>query len=660
VASGREAVRLGIDLGTSNTVAVLQDGSGAVQPVLFDGSELLPSAVFLDADDTFLTGRDALYAARAAPHRFEPYPKRCIDDRTVLLGDVEVPVVDLLAAPLRRVAVEAGWDPGNPDRSVTVTCPAGWGSARRATLAGAARAAGLGQVRLVTEPVAAAAYHLARAGEALPAGARIVVYDFGAGTFDASVVRRDATGFEVLATQGLSDVGGLDIDAAIIDALGEMYTARDEALWTRVARPDTAADRRARLSFQQDIRTAKELLSRASSTTVFVPLFDDTTVLGRPQLEDIARPLLAMTVAATGSALDTSGGRDGLFAVLFVGGSSRMPLAATMIHQALGVAPTVVERPDLIVAEGGLAAPDDAGSVVAVGGFDAPASGPELDDSLERESEPTPDPRPSVDPSAADKPPVEDPQPDDFRPARMKALAGALVAAAVLGVLAIVKLIAGPDGGPDHAGPTPTATSTTPTPTPQLTFPPAGWRLRLQDSLRAAGNWRANGGSNGAPGWCWFPGGKTLRYDGNPPGPSIWHACDGPRNAQPLADFGIEVTLELEGYACAGVYFSADAPGSTHAYVYKICGNGGTELLRLGDGPNPVQVAAAAAKVGPGKPHRIGVLVTGIQVRLYVDGEHVDTATDSRVGRGYYGLGGFSYAGDFTVTYFSDFSLWST
>jgi hypothetical protein len=365
---GVGVVRLGIDLGTSNTAAVLEAGDGTVQPVLFDGSELLPSAVFLGPDGGLLTGRDALHAARAAPDRFEPHPKRCVDDRMVLLGGVEVPVLDLLAAPLRRVAVETRWDPDVTPGSVTLTCPAGWGATRRSTLAAAAWAAGLGRVRLVAEPVAAAAFHLARSGEALPPGARVVVYDFGAGTFDASVVRRTRDGFEVLATGGLPDVGGLDIDAAVMDALGATYAVRDEALWTRLARPVTAADRRARLVWQQDVRTAKELLSRASSTTLFVPLFDDTAVLGRPELEQIAGPVLAATVRATRSALaaagpagDVTGNAAGdVAAVLFVGGSSRMPLAATMVHQAFGVAPTVVERPELIVAEGALAAPGDA------------------------------------------------------------------------------------------------------------------------------------------------------------------------------------------------------------------------------------------------------------------------------------------------------------
>ncbi|GAA0938768.1 hypothetical protein Vau01_119540 [Virgisporangium aurantiacum] len=85
-----------------------------------------------------------------------------------------------------------------------------------------------------------------------------MVYDFGAGTFDASVVRRTSDGFEVLAACGLPDVGGLDIDVAVMDALGAAYAVRDEVLWTRLARPVTVTDRRARFAWQHDVRTGKD------------------------------------------------------------------------------------------------------------------------------------------------------------------------------------------------------------------------------------------------------------------------------------------------------------------------------------------------------------------------------------------------------------------
>ena len=345
--------RLGIDLGTTNTVAVIAGPRDPARPLLFDGSELLPSAVFLDATGTLLTGRDALRAGRVAPERLEPSPKRCVDNPTVLLGQVEVPVVDLLAAVLRRVAAEASWAAAAD--TVTLTCPAGWGPRRRAVLAAAATAAGLGDPRLVAEPVAAAASQATPRG----GGGPVLVYDLGAGTFDASVVRQTAAGIEVLATRGLADVGGLDIDAAVAAEVGQVYAVRDASLWRRLTAPQSTADRRMRQQWQDEIRAGKEALSRGSHTTIFVPLFDEEVMLGRPELERVARPTLDATVHTTREVLAEAGltGAD-LRAVLLVGGSSRIPLAATLIHQALGVPPTIAERPELVVADGSLAVPD--------------------------------------------------------------------------------------------------------------------------------------------------------------------------------------------------------------------------------------------------------------------------------------------------------------
>src|SRR5690349_7397228 len=150
--------RLGVDLGTSNTVAVLAYPDGRVAPLLFDGAPILPSCVCLTEDGDIVVGPDALHAAAGDPASFEPYPKRRIDDGTVLLGNLEVPVVDLLAAVLRRVTDEAVRVAGAAVGSVTLTHPAGWGTHRQAVLRAAAAAAGLPAPALVAEPIAAAAY----------------------------------------------------------------------------------------------------------------------------------------------------------------------------------------------------------------------------------------------------------------------------------------------------------------------------------------------------------------------------------------------------------------------------------------------------------------------------------------------------------------------
>ncbi|MEV0129191.1 hypothetical protein AB0H83_12140 [Dactylosporangium sp. NPDC050688] len=90
---------------------------------------LLPSAVFAAEDGTFAVGRDALHLAKTAPDRFEPSPKRCIDDQTVLLGGVEHPVVDLIAAVLTRVVAESRRILDGATPAATLTHPASWGAA---------------------------------------------------------------------------------------------------------------------------------------------------------------------------------------------------------------------------------------------------------------------------------------------------------------------------------------------------------------------------------------------------------------------------------------------------------------------------------------------------------------------------------------------------
>src|SRR3954452_24418443 len=236
---------LGVDFGTSNTVAVARWPDGRARPILVDGSPLLPSAVYAEPGGQLIVGRDAVHSARLDPARFEPNPKRRIDDQLVLLGRREVPVVDLIAAVLARVAEE--WHravgPVRPD--VTLTCPATWGATRRTRLAEAAARAGLEGARLVAEPVAAATYFAEVLGRDVPIGSVVVVHDFGAGTFDASVVARTAEGFEVLAVDGRDDLGGLDIDAALVEHVGTFCAERDPAIWQRLTEPATLEDRRA-------------------------------------------------------------------------------------------------------------------------------------------------------------------------------------------------------------------------------------------------------------------------------------------------------------------------------------------------------------------------------------------------------------------------------
>ncbi|GIG89004.1 Hsp70 family protein [Plantactinospora endophytica] len=349
-------VHLGIDVGTSNTAAAVRGRDHEVRPVLFDGALLLPSAVLVDGD-TALVGLDARHAGIARPALLEPNPKRCIDDRIVLLGEQEIPVESLLAAILRRVRDAAEQTTGPVD-AVTLTYPATWGPRRLATLTAAARLAGLPAPTTVHEPVSAAAHFVGLPDVELPEGQLALVYDLGAGTFDATLIRRTGNGFEVVASQGLPDAGGLDIDAAIVASVSAHLRPDDEA-WRYLRQPQTPADLRHRQLLTDGVRTAKEMLSRTSATSVYVPVLDVEVPLGREQFERLARPLLDRTVAATRAVLrDADVAEAELSAIFLVGGSTRIPLVGTLLHRALGRPPVVLDQPELAVAYGSVVGSD--------------------------------------------------------------------------------------------------------------------------------------------------------------------------------------------------------------------------------------------------------------------------------------------------------------
>jgi molecular chaperone DnaK (HSP70) len=350
-----ETYRLGVDLGSSNTVAAVCGPDGRVRPLLFDGSPLLPSAVFAGPDARLLVGADALRAAVGSPAGLEPNPKRRIDDRTVWLGEREHPVAGLLAAVLARVAAEAHRVAG-PDAALpaVLTHPATWGRHRLATLTEAAAAAGLGEVAFVPEPVAAAAYFARVLDQRIAPQRCIVVYDLGAGTFDVSVVRPSPGGFTVVAADGLPDVGGLDLDAAVVRHARALTGGAAEA-WARLDWPQQPADQQARLTLWQAARAVKEQLSRHSSSDLYLPLIDRQIHVTREEFEKAAGPHLERTAELTRAVLAREGvPPEDIAGVFLVGGSSRIPLAATLLHRALRISPTIIDQPELVVAEGAL------------------------------------------------------------------------------------------------------------------------------------------------------------------------------------------------------------------------------------------------------------------------------------------------------------------
>ncbi|GAA2582881.1 hypothetical protein GCM10010399_10770 [Dactylosporangium fulvum] len=349
--------RLAIDLGTCHTVAVVRRGDEAPRALLFDGSPVMASGIYADEQGKLSVGRDAERLSQLAPERFEPYPKRSVDQGSVLLGHVEVTVVEMLAALLRRAAEESLQAGVNPVGSTVLTCPADWGGQRRGVLLEAARAANLGPVVLADEPIAAATYCLRVLGQQIAPLQSLAVFDFGGGTLDVSVVRREFDGLRVLGVGGLDDLGGVDIDAALIGHLGQLISLRNPELWQRLSNPDSPAAHRDRRALWSEVRAAKEMLSRTASAPVHVPGTEEALHLTREELERVAGPLIDRAVDETRRVLERAGVDVRQLAGIFlVGGSSRIPLVASRLHARFGVAPVVPEQPELPVAYGGMLA----------------------------------------------------------------------------------------------------------------------------------------------------------------------------------------------------------------------------------------------------------------------------------------------------------------
>jgi Ethanolamine utilization protein EutJ (predicted chaperonin) len=468
---------LAIDFGTSNTVAALLVDGQAPRTVTFDASPLLPSAVYLSPDGQVTVGRDAQRLARLDPTRFEPNPKRRIDDGDVLLGDHVVPVVEIIAAVLRAVAVEVRRQLGGamPDET-RLTHPAQWGATRQNVLVSAARAAGLGvNLVLIPEPVAAAAQFTRLPGRTLPTGGAVAVYDLGGGTFDIAIVGRTVqqsrgsegadgeSQFHVLAEAGLPDLGGLDFDQAILEHVGRMASAADPGAWQQILRPGDASGRRAARALAEDVRAAKETLSRYPQTDISLPDPFPDAHLTRSEFEGLIRPNLSRSIELLADVVRRAGiAPDHLSGIFLVGGSSRIPLVAGLIQNRLHVIPVALDQPETAVALGALLVPirRDGNRTVAIAGDTSPAARPSgSTGAFPAVSSPTGGHHGTYAPTG---PSPQLPGPPPARPTssprrRPLLIAGAL---AVVVAVTVVLLVAKPFGSAPVADPT--STSTTP------------------------------------------------------------------------------------------------------------------------------------------------------------------------------------------------------
>ncbi|MBK1784004.1 type VII secretion-associated protein [Prauserella cavernicola] len=376
--------RVAVDFGTSSTCVVASVNGREPQVVVVDGQPLMSSAVYAAQDGTLFVGQEAERQAAVDPSRFEPNPKRRIDEGELLLGDSVLLVTDVVHAVLARAVAEARRLAGGAEVNLLVlTHPADWGAVRTRLLRQAAGRLAR-EVALVPEPVAAAVFHAATFTPAPvnqertvefsgKPGDSLAVLDLGGGTIDVSVVRRAPQGdrrggFEVLATRGDPSFGGADIDQSLLEHVGSLVSSADPKAWEQLVQGRELVDRRRRRVLRQDIRGAKETLSRHAYTDVpMPPPFADAHVT-REDLERLVAAPLGRAVELTSATIESAGLRPKqLTAIFLVGGSSRIPMVSRLVHERTGVVPTTLDQPETVVARGALRAvqviPDRTGAL---------------------------------------------------------------------------------------------------------------------------------------------------------------------------------------------------------------------------------------------------------------------------------------------------------
>jgi hypothetical protein len=335
-----QGVRLAIDCGASGTSAVLAWPDGRWHLLTFDGSTVLPSAVYVPVVGDVVTGVRVWDLAREDPDRFVVSPLRA-GLGTVTVAGREIAVQDAVVALLRRVCAEAVQVCGSKVGDVRMVMSAECGPNRRTWLRQAAFRAGLGQPTLVAAPVAAAAQLLA---QGLQVRAFLLFCDAGAG-LEVSVLRRGPTGFEVLSAVVGRDAGGDRIDQALIESIMS---------WSGDGQPAASGDGWALLA---SVRSAKESLGWYPAVTVAVPPPRTPVVLNTMMLGDVVQPVAARAAEAAAEAVKAAElSVDQLAGVYCIGASAQLPAVPQAIGDRLGVLPTVVSQPGLVAVFGALQA----------------------------------------------------------------------------------------------------------------------------------------------------------------------------------------------------------------------------------------------------------------------------------------------------------------
>ncbi|KYO65159.1 molecular chaperone DnaK [Thermovenabulum gondwanense] len=341
---------IGIDLGTTNSVAAYMEGG---QPVVIpnaEGSRLTPSAVAFTKDGQRLVGQLAKRQAILNPERTILSIKRHMgtDYKVHIDGKAYTPQ-EISAMILQKIKQDAESYLGEKITQAVITVPAYFTDSQRQATKDAGRIAGLEVLRIINEPTAAAlAYGLDKGEDQI-----ILVFDLGGGTFDVSILELGDGVFEVKATSGNNRLGGDDFDQRIIDYIANEFY-KEHGI-------DLRKDRMALQRLKEAAEKAKIELSSMLETTISLPFITADAsgpkhiemTLTRAKFEELTRDLVEATMGPTQQALKDAGlTPQDIDKVILVGGSTRIPAVQEAIRRFIGKEPCKGVNPDEVVAMG--------------------------------------------------------------------------------------------------------------------------------------------------------------------------------------------------------------------------------------------------------------------------------------------------------------------
>lgn len=344
---------LGIDLGTTYSSAAINAGGRTEIVQLGSRSAVVPSLVVLKADGEILSGEAAERRALQEPSRAAREFKRRLGDPTpLLLGGTPYGAESVMGLLLAAIMEQVVREQGGPPELTCITHPASYGPYKQELLTQAVQQADIGPVFFLTEPEAAALHYAEQ--ERVNPGTLIAVYDFGGGTFDAAVLRKTDSGFELLGEpQGMERLGGIDFDESVFQHVRQaLGNSLDEL------KPGDPSAQAAVSRLREESRQAKEALSTDTETVipVLLPNVQTDVRLTRAEFEAAITPRIRETVAALERSVRSAGiTMNDVDRVLLVGGTSRIPLIGALVREITGRPVAVDAHPKHTVALGAAA-----------------------------------------------------------------------------------------------------------------------------------------------------------------------------------------------------------------------------------------------------------------------------------------------------------------